>query len=263
LQLLFNKDINGDWKRQNYYKPTKEELIRSALYEWVNDKNFNSIVGNSYGRYDFKNVFDVCPIPTLICEGKWDLTWMDYKANILRRNHSNAQFVYFENSGHSIYSDEPKLFFSTLKKFATSLKPISQDGINNWQTQSNKILKPQETLFENEALFFSLIENMGLEDAFIYYENFKLKNKDENLFTESGMNGLAYSYLNNKEYETAIRLFKMNIATFPNSWNAYDSLGEAYFKSGNKEKAIENYEKSLKLNPENGNGKKILKDIKS
>ena len=125
LQLLFNKGLNGDWKRQHFYKPTKEEFIRSALYEWVNDKNFNRIVGNSYGRYDFKNVFDICPIPTLLCEGKWDLTWKEYKANILKKNHPNAQFVFFENSGHNIFSDEPNLFFSTLKEFVTSLNPIS------------------------------------------------------------------------------------------------------------------------------------------
>jgi len=35
--------------------------------------------------------------------------------------------------------------------------------------------------------------------------------------------------------------------------NVYDSLGEAYMKSGDKEKAVINYEKSLDVNPENNN----------
>ena len=262
LQLLYNKDLNGDWKRQNYYKPTKEELIRGALYEWVNDKSFNQTMGNSYGRYDFKHVFDSCPIPTLLCEGKWDLTWKEDKANLFKKNHPNAKLVSFEKSGHSIYYDEPELFFSRLKEFATSLKPVSQEEINNWQKQTNKILAPQEKLFKNEAHFFTLIDNEGIEKALVYHRDFKLKNKNEILFSESGMNSMGYSYLSKKEYEIAIKLFELNIESFPDSWNVYDSLGEAYLAIGNKEKAIENYKKSIVLNPENENGKKILKEMK-
>jgi pimeloyl-ACP methyl ester carboxylesterase len=33
-QVIYNKHLSGDWKRYNYYKPTREELIRKALYEW-------------------------------------------------------------------------------------------------------------------------------------------------------------------------------------------------------------------------------------
>lgn len=41
----------------------------------------------------------------------------------------------------------------------------------------------------------------------------------------------------------------------------YDSFGEAYMKKGEKERAIENYQKSIELNPDNANGKDILKKI--
>ena len=262
LQLLYNKELNGDWKRQNFYKPTKEELIRGALYEWVNDKGFNQTMGNSYGRYDFKHVFDSCPIPTLLCEAKWDLTWKEEKAELFRNNHPNAKFVLFEKSGHSIYHDEPELFFLRIKEFVTSLKPVSQGEINNWLKQTNIILAPQEKLFENEAHFFTLIDNGGLEKALAYYNEFKLKNENEQLFSENGMNEMGYSYLHKKEYENAIKLFEMNVESFPDSWNVYDSLGEAYLAIGNKEKAIENYKKSIELNPDNENGKKILKEMK-
>ena len=43
--------------------------------------------------------------------------------------------------------------------------------------------------------------------------------------------------------------------------NVYDSLGEAYMKTGQKELAIKNYEKSLELNPKNDNGKEMLKKL--
>lgn len=44
--------------------------------------------------------------------------------------------------------------------------------------------------------------------------------------------------------------------------NAYDSLGEAYMNAGDKERAIENYEKSLKLNPNNASGMANLKKLR-
>jgi proline-specific peptidase len=260
-QLLYNKDLNGDWKRQNFIKPNREEMVRAALYEWVNDKGFNNIVAGSFNKYNFKDVFNGCPVPTLICEGKWDLTWKENKALIFKQNHPNAQFIMFENSGHSIYCDEPERFFSTLEEFVTSIPTVSQEKIQSWQLHVNKILEPQERLFENEAGFFKLIANNGIEKAREYYTNFISGNKKNNLFSESGMNSLGYSYLSDKDYKTAIELFKMNIESFPDSWNTYDSLGEAYLANGNKVKAIENYKKSIKLNPDNENGKKVLKEI--
>ena len=46
------------------------------------------------------------------------------------------------------------------------------------------------------------------------------------------------------------------------SSNVYDSLGEAYAAAGKKELAIENYEKSVKMDPKNQNGIERLKKLK-
>lgn len=144
FQLIFNKELNGDWKRQSFYKPAKKEIIRASLYEWVNDKGFNPIMGEDYSNYNFKGVFDGNPIPTLICEGKWDLTWLPEKADILKRNHPNATLKFFENSGHTIFSEEPQLFFSTLANFIDSMEPISEDDIIKWKKHTTGIIEPQE-----------------------------------------------------------------------------------------------------------------------
>ncbi len=39
---------------------------------------------------------------------------------------------------------------------------------------------------------------------------------------------------------------------------AYDSLGEAYLKQGDKAQAVANYRKSLELDPGNENARKII-----
>jgi cytochrome c-type biogenesis protein CcmH/NrfG len=57
-------------------------------------------------------------------------------------------------------------------------------------------------------------------------------------------------------------MFELNIEMHPNSANAWDSYGECLLKSGEKKQAILAYEKSLALNPENTNAKKILNELK-
>jgi predicted alpha/beta superfamily hydrolase len=64
---------------------------------------------------------------------------------------------------------------------------------------------------------------------------------------ESFVNGLAYNFLATKMLSKAFSLFEMNIRNYPNSFNVYDSMGDYYAAINNKEKAIEYYEKTLKL----------------
>ncbi|MGB6687818.1 MAG: tetratricopeptide repeat protein [Terracidiphilus sp.] len=59
----------------------------------------------------------------------------------------------------------------------------------------------------------------------------------------------------------AIEIFKLNVDQFPQEWNVYDSLGEAYLKLGSKADAIKNYKRSLELNPNNDNGRGVLKSL--
>ncbi len=46
-------------------------------------------------------------------------------------------------------------------------------------------------------------------------------------------------------------LIILNTENYPNSFNAFDSLGKIYESLGEKTKAIENYTKSMELNPDN------------
>jgi cytochrome c-type biogenesis protein CcmH/NrfG len=66
---------------------------------------------------------------------------------------------------------------------------------------------------------------------------------------ESSINSVGYRFLNQDKHDAAIKVFKFNVASFPASANVYDSLGEAYMKSGNKQLAIDNYRKALELAP--------------
>jgi cytochrome c-type biogenesis protein CcmH/NrfG len=58
-------------------------------------------------------------------------------------------------------------------------------------------------------------------------------------------------------------VFQRNVQEYPQSYNVYDSLGEAYMDAGQKDLAITNYEKSMQINPENKNGAEKLKQLKA
>ena len=80
---------------------------------------------------------------------------------------------------------------------------------------------------------------------------------------EPRINSLGYYLLNQKEYEKAVDIFSYNIKRFPKSFNAHDSLGEAYMIMGEKEKAIKYYKLAIKLNPgDTDYAKRILQNSK-
>ncbi len=60
----------------------------------------------------------------------------------------------------------------------------------------------------------------------------------------------------------AIEVLKLNVKLYPRSGNTFDSLGEAYALAGDKKLAIENYEKSIQLDPKNESGKAALAKLK-
>jgi CubicO group peptidase (beta-lactamase class C family) len=78
---------------------------------------------------------------------------------------------------------------------------------------------------------------------------------------EGTVNQAGYTLMGRKNIEDAIVLFQKNVELHSDSWNAYDSLGEAYLKHGDKDLAVKNYRKSVGLNPANDNGVDALKKL--
>jgi len=131
--ILFNNFINGDWKRQYYYRPLKKRIAQIALYEWKHDADFNEIMSQDVDRIRLNGAFERCPIPRLIIEAKWDLTWNTDKPEKFHKNHPNSQLVMFEHSGHSPFEDEPEKFFNVMRKFVQTLPKISDLDLDAWK----------------------------------------------------------------------------------------------------------------------------------
>ena len=112
------------------------------------------------------------------------------------------------------------------------------------------------------SLAYSLFEDIkkqGVAKALIQFnEN---KKSDKYALKENEMNMTGYQLLNANMVKEAIAVFKLNVDAFPKSSNVYDSYGEALLKNGEKEKGIENYKRSIELNPANQGGIDVLKKL--
>jgi dienelactone hydrolase/predicted negative regulator of RcsB-dependent stress response len=90
-----------------------------------------------------------------------------------------------------------------------------------------------------------------------------LKDQPDFKLDESAVIQWAYELMEENHVPEATDLFKLDVQVFPGSWNGYDSLGEAYMKAGQKQLAIDNYKKSLELNPTNDDAKQKLKVLEA
>lgn len=65
--------------------------------------------------------------------------------------------------------------------------------------------------------------------------------------TEVEINAYGYQLLGQQKVDEAIAMFTKNVKDHPDSWNAQDSLGEAWALRGDKKKALEHYTKALNM----------------
>jgi len=138
-----------------------------------------------------------------------------------------------------------------------------QGGEGCWWVDAKII----DYLKNNDLDFFSqLIRTINEQGIIAGTKQFHyLRSKHHKYFdlNERSINKKGYQFVHYKKYTEAIAIFRLNEALYPDSYNVYDSLGEAYMKIKSYDLAIEFYEKSLYLNPENENAKIMLKKLKN
>ena len=108
--------------------------------------------------------------------------------------------------------------------------------------------------------FYKSAKSIDETISFIKQERMKGSNSDYNV-SEMGMNDFGYALMQQGKYEEASTIFQLNTEFYPNSWNTFDSYGEALLKLNRKQEAINAYKKSLELNPGNEKARIILKKM--
>lgn len=103
----------------------------------------------------------------------------------------------------------------------------------------------------------------GVDAAVERYHYLRRTSPEDYAYGEFQLNAAGYQLLIEGMVDEAIEIFQLNTWVFPDAWNTYDSLAEAYYVAGNVEAAVANYERSLELNPTNENAFEMLSRIKA
>jgi len=100
----------------------------------------------------------------------------------------------------------------------------------------------------------------GFDHATDVYAVFK-KDTPSFKLDEDTVNEWASGLADDKHFDEAIDLLKLNVTLYPESSNAYSSLAESYASAGKKQLAIDNYKKALEKDNSNDHAKEELKKL--
>lgn len=137
-------------------------------------------------------------------------------------------------------------------------------SLNDMAKGIRAILYGQEPTMPKRQLSLDLgptIVNHGVDAAVAQYRQLKTSNPDGYDFSERGLNQLGSELYRANRMADAIAIFKLNVEQFPKSADAYDSLASGYEKDGQNQLALENYRKSLELDPKNQHAADHIKQL--
>lgn len=183
------------------------------------------------------------------------------------KTNRNTIRVWHNGTNNILYADFMRFLDEDVTLIMLSNK--SHPNFDRLNEELSKIIfnedyKPTIPVAENEANkkftqnIIKTVLEQGLDSG---KKQYKLRSDNEGLL-ESILNTEGYNLMSQNKLLIAIEIFEMNAFANPKSANAFDSLGEAYLKNGNKFLAVKYYKKSLELNPNNGNAKDVLKQLK-
>lgn len=194
---------------------------------------------------------------------------------------ANAVFANISPYGSVVHRSWDSVYTPLQKQWTANPKPdLQQIQVENYKVRSDgsmawvdydAIVTPVTT----QTDIFPYSDKVHLHNYDLYVkegDQWKLASQlitqpqndtsNSNHLAEVELNSTGYRLLSAKKINEAIEVFKLNVKLNPGSWNVYDSLGEAYAAAGNKKAAIENYEKSMKLNPKSETAPPALAKLK-
>jgi CubicO group peptidase (beta-lactamase class C family) len=113
---------------------------------------------------------------------------------------------------------------------------------------------------EDKIPYEYLLEG-NFDKALAGYQALAKANASDEAVNEENINSQGYNFLRAGRTTLAKDLFRVNIFLYPKSANVYDSYAEACRENGEIQLAIDNYRRSLALQPNNEGAKKALKEM--
>ncbi len=201
--------------------------------------------------------------------GSWDAETMDKKLDAVNPE-SFKRYIYFATANWGKRNirnrDRHVRLYESLNSKYDGVFPAKLEYFENEDHSSVPIIAFHNgisSIFEGYGISYRDVESIDQLDQHFKEISKRLSwtiNPPESLVNRLGYGLLQRS--NEAEKSKALEYFILNTVNYPNSYNAFDSLGEAYEQLGDTEKAFENYEKSFSLNPSNEHAKMKVESLK-
>lgn len=173
---------------------------------------------------------------------------------LLFHQHHGSSFNYESFIHYNVREDLSIILMTNNKN--RKLREITESIENILKGDSFSIPQKSIYLAIREACYENTTEGIKL------YKDLKKNHFFEyNFSDENELNQLGYDLIQKNQIENAISIFKLLVSEFPNSSNAFDSMGESYYLNNQFELSKKNYQKSLELNPENTNAEEMINRI--
>ena len=142
-----------------------------------------------------------------------------------------------------------------------TIDPSGPKRVNMWCHTCHRGLPRPTTLDEELA---EIHAEEGIDATVAAYRELRERFYGRGAFDfgENSLNMFGYALLEEGRAQDAVEIFRLNVEHFPESANAWDSLGEGYLAAGDRTQAESAYAKSLELNPQNENAREKLSEIR-
>lgn len=131
----------------------------------------------------------------------------------------------------------------------------------NYDPFNGSVVSSAIRMHSEEFLPFEYLVAGKYHEALKGYQEILKTSPDDPAVNEGLINRKGYDLISKKNVILARDLFKINTELYPESANVYDSYAEALMILDQYDVAIENYTKSLKLNPDNPNAVKMIEKM--
>ncbi len=200
--------------------------------------------------------------------GTWDSETMDKKLDSLTKQ-SFERFIYIATANWGKRNirnrDRHVRLYESLNSKCKGELPAKLEYFENEDHSSVPIIAFHNgisTIFEGYGISYRDVEDK--EQLIQHFHALSERLSWDFRPPEYLVNQLGYRMLqsgNDKDKSNALEFFILNVENYPKSSNSFDSLGEAYETLGDTQKAIENYKKSLELNPGNEHARMKIKEL--
>lgn len=248
---------------ENELIPILDQNYRTAPYRILFGHSLGGLLAtHAYMKENTKFNAFIAVDPSF---GTWDDQTMDQKLDALTDN-SFDRYIYIATANWGKRNirnrDRHVRLFESLNskcegEFPAKLEYFEDE--NHGSVPQIAFYNGISSIFNGYGIYYQDIESK--EQLSKHFQTLSSKLSYDFFPPEQLVNRVGYIFLQSRiesQKAKALDFFILNTENYPESFNAFDSLGEAYEMLGDQIKAKENYQKSLDLNPENGHASNRL-----